>query len=94
MREAERLNRKKADEQASTFAVGVGLQKLKTGDVAGAVAQLREAVRLAPDNAQAHYQLALALQRTGARTEARTHFAEAQRLAPYLRPPADTKDKQ
>jgi len=32
----------------------------------------------------------------GARTEARTHFAEAQRLAPYLRPPADTtvKDKQ
>ncbi len=94
MREAERLNRKKADEQASTFAVGVGLQKLKTGDLAGAVAKLREAVRLAPDNAQAHYQLALALQQTGARTEARTHFAEAQRLAPYLRPPADTKDKQ
>ena len=95
MREAERLNRKKADEQASTFAVGVGLEKLKTGDLAGAVAKLREAVRLAPDNAQAHYQLGLALQQTGARAEARTHFAEAQRLAPYLRPPPDTtfKDK-
>ena len=93
IREAERLNQKKADEQASTFAVGVGLQKLKTGDVTGAIAKLRDAVRLAPDNAQAHYQLALALQQSGARTEARAHFAEAQRLAPYLRPPTTTDKK-
>ncbi len=85
--EAERLNRKKADAQASTFAVGVGLGKLKAGDIAGAIERFREAIRLAPENPQAHYQLALALQRTGDRVQARAHFAEAHRLAPYLRPP-------
>jgi Flp pilus assembly protein TadD len=85
--EAERLNQKKTDAQGAIFAVGVGLQKLKAGDVAGAIEKLREAVRLAPDNPQAHYQLALAFQRAGAQAEAKLHFAEAQRLAPYLRPP-------
>jgi alpha,alpha-trehalase len=85
--EADRLNRKKADGQASTFAVSIGVERLKSGDVTGAVAQFREAVRLAPDNAQAHYQLALALRRLGRTTEARRHFEQARRLAPYLQPP-------
>ena len=44
-------------------------------------------MRLAPRNAQAHYQLALALARTGARDEARAHVEEARRLAPDLVPP-------
>jgi len=44
-------------------------------------------VRLAPENAQAHFHLALALRKQGARAEARRHFHEAQRLAPYLEPP-------
>jgi Flp pilus assembly protein TadD len=87
--EAERLKRKLADAQASTFAVSVGMQKLKARDFDGAIAQFREAVRLAADNPQAHYQLAVALQHVGARSEARTHFAEAQRLAPRLLPPVD-----
>jgi Flp pilus assembly protein TadD len=89
LKEAERLNRKKADEQAASFAVAVGLQRLKAADVSGAIERFREAVRLAPDNAQARYQLALALQRTGARAEAQAQFAEAQRLAPYLSIPAN-----
>ena len=42
--------------------------------IAAAIAQFREAIRLADDNPQAHYQLALALRRTGARAEAQTHF--------------------
>jgi Flp pilus assembly protein TadD len=63
------------------------MNRLKTNDLAGAIDQFREAVRLAPDNPQAHYQLALALRRKGAVAEARTHFDEAKRLAPYLRPP-------
>jgi Flp pilus assembly protein TadD len=62
----------------------VGLEKLKAGDRAAAIAQFREAVRLAPDNPQAHYHLGLALQRSGARAEAARHLAEAKRLAPYL----------
>ena len=67
------------------------MKKLKTGDYSGAITQFREAVRLAADNPQAHYQLARALQRTGARGEARVHFAEAQRLSPRLRVPPDSQ---
>ena len=52
--------------------------------MAGAIEKFREAIRLAPENARAHYQLGLALERTGARAEAQAHFAEAERLAPYL----------
>ena len=82
--EAERLNARKADAQASTFAVAVGAERIKANDVAGVIEKFREAIRLAPENARAHYQLGLALERTGARAEAKTHFAEAERLAPYL----------
>ena len=63
------------------------MKKLNARDYPGAIAQFREAVRLAVDNPQAHYQLALALQKTGARAEARRHFVEAQRLSPRLLPP-------
>ena len=84
--EAERLNRRKADAQASTFAVSVGVEKLKTGNRKAAIEQFREAVKLAADNPQAHYQLALALRLT-APGEARQHFEDARRLAPYLRSP-------
>jgi tetratricopeptide (TPR) repeat protein len=83
--EAERLNRKKVDRQAATFAMDLGKRRLGEGDVQGGVASLREAVRLAPDLAEAHLQLALALERQGASTEALQHFEEARRLAPYLR---------
>jgi tetratricopeptide (TPR) repeat protein len=85
--EAERLSKIKADAQAATLAVGVGKKRLEAGDRAGAVERFREAVRLDSGNAQAHYELALALRGQGAESEARSHFAEAQRLAPYLIPP-------
>ena len=65
--EAERLQARKADAQASTFAVGVGTERGRAGDLPGAIDQFREAIRLAPDNPHAHYQLALALQQSGAR---------------------------
>jgi tetratricopeptide (TPR) repeat protein len=87
--EAERLTRKAADAQASTFAVSVGERLAKSGDYAGAITRFREALALADDNPQAHYQLALALRKTGATEEARRHFEAANKLAPYLRPPAD-----
>ena len=87
--EADRLNRRTAEAQASTFAVGVGVQKAKAGDYRGAIEQFRQALRLADDNPQAHYQLALALRHIGAAAEARTHFAAAHSLAPYLKAPDD-----
>ena len=88
--EADRLARRKADAQASAFAVSVGRQKLKSGDRAAAIAQFREAIELAPDNAEAHHALALALQQTGAGAEARQHFEEAHKLAPHLYPARGT----
>ena len=63
--EAERLNKRKADDQAATFAVSAGLKKLAAKDLSGAIASFREAVRLAPDQAQAQYQLGLALRKAG-----------------------------
>ncbi len=88
---AETLNQRTSDVQASAFALGVGRQKLKAGDRAAAIAQFREALRLAADNAQAHYALALALEASGAVAEARRHFAEAARLSPALRRPETPK---
>ena len=63
------------------------MQKLAAGEVPAALASLRDAVRLAPDNAQAHFQLARALERAGNPTEAREHYDQARRLAPGLTPP-------
>jgi tetratricopeptide (TPR) repeat protein len=89
--EADRLRKLKADDQAATFAVSAGMKKLAARDLPGAIASFREAVRLAPEQAQAQYQLGLALQKAGAAAEAREHLAAARRLAPYLAPP-DPRD--
>jgi protein O-GlcNAc transferase len=83
--EADRLQARKADDEASTFAVGVGTERARAGDLPGAIDQFRKAIRLAPDNPRAHFQLGLALQQSGAPGEARTHLDEAARLAPHLR---------
>jgi Flp pilus assembly protein TadD len=83
--EAERLSRRKSDSQAAAFAVNAGRERLAQGDVQGAIVRFRDAVRLAPDDAQAHYQLALALRRRGAVREAQAEYETARRLAPYLR---------
>jgi Flp pilus assembly protein TadD len=81
--EADRLTRRKADAQASAFALSVGRQKLKSGDRPGAIAQFREALRLADDNGDAHYALAQALKQAGALAEARKHFEQAKKLSPH-----------
>ena len=85
--QAQSLNKRKADAQASTFAVSVGNKKLQSGDLAGAIRQYRDAIALAADNPQAHYQLAIALARQGSIGEARRAFDTARTLAPYLQPP-------
>jgi Flp pilus assembly protein TadD len=83
--EARRLTQKKADVQASTFAVGVGRARAKAGDLEAAVEQFERALKLAPDNFEAHYELAKAFTRLQRRDEAREHVAAARRLAPHLR---------
>jgi Flp pilus assembly protein TadD len=66
--------------------VSAGQQRIKAGDSAGAIAKFRDAIRLASDNAEAHYALAAALEQSGAVAEARRHLAEARKLG--KRPPA------
>jgi tetratricopeptide (TPR) repeat protein len=91
LEQARVLNQRKADAQASTFAVSVGNRKLSAGDLAGAIAQYRHAITLADDNPQAHYRLAVALSRRGARAEAQREYEKARALAPYLQPPAGAR---
>jgi Flp pilus assembly protein TadD len=54
---------------------------MKNGDRAGAIAQFREALRLADDNAGAHYALADALKQAGATAEALRHLELAKKLS-------------
>jgi Flp pilus assembly protein TadD len=77
---AAELNKRKANAQSAAFAFNAGMEKLKADNLLAAIEHFREAVRLAPDLANAHRQLALALEKTGKKEEAKTHFAEARRL--------------
>ena len=85
LREAERLRRQKSDRQAAAFAIDLGKRRLAGHDLKAAVASFREAVRLYPDDPQAHLELARALERQGLGEEARRHLEEAYRLAPELK---------
>jgi Flp pilus assembly protein TadD len=55
---------------------------VEQGRVADAVAEYQEAIRLQPDNPEAHCNLGLSLQRLNRVAEARQHFEEALRLRP------------
>jgi len=55
---------------------------LKKGDVDGAIAEYREAIRLKPDFADAHYNLGLALYRKGQRQAAVAECRKASELDP------------
>lgn len=51
-------------------------------DFAGAEEAFRQAIAVDADSAEAHYNLALTLDRTGRQPEARKHYIEAANLAP------------
>ena len=58
---------------------------LRAGDAPKAQAEFGEAVRLKPGYAEAHYNLALALQQEGKDEAARAEFAKAYEIAPELK---------
>ena len=63
--------------------IGLSIARFSTCDIPGAVQAAREAVRLAPDNAEAHYHLGLALERQpNRRSEAVSALAAANQLDP------------
>jgi tetratricopeptide (TPR) repeat protein len=84
---ADRINKRKGDAQASVFAVGVGRERLRQGDIDGAIAKFREAITLAADNYEAHYALALALRARGDHAAAAQSLVRARQLAPWLKEP-------
>jgi tetratricopeptide (TPR) repeat protein len=73
--------------QAATFSTNSGKRLLGAGDVDGAIAQFRSAIRSEPKYAAAHYQLALALRQKGEKDEAGKEFQKAAELDPRLTAP-------
>jgi Tfp pilus assembly protein PilF len=59
---------------------------LNAGDLDGAIAQFRNAIKLAPSYAQAHYELAVALSRKGEKSTAAEEYKKAADLDPKLKP--------
>jgi tetratricopeptide (TPR) repeat protein len=75
--------------QAATVSTNSGKRLLGAGDLEGAIAQFRSAIHSEPKYAPAHYQLALALQQSGQKDEARKEFEKAAELDPRLTIPAN-----
>jgi tetratricopeptide (TPR) repeat protein len=74
--------------QAATFATNSGKRLLGAGDLDGAIAQFRSAIHSEPNYAAAHYQLGLALLRSGKNDEAKKELERAVELNPHLTVPA------
>jgi Flp pilus assembly protein TadD len=60
---------------------------LGAGDMDGAIAQFRSAIRSEPNYAAAHYQLGLALRQQGQKDQAEKEFQKAVELDPHLTVP-------
>jgi Tfp pilus assembly protein PilF len=58
---------------------------MQAGDDTKAKSEFLEALRLKPQYAEAHYNLALALRQQGKEAESRAEFEKAYELAPELR---------
>jgi len=86
-RQADSLNKEKMNVQAATLTTNTGARQLREGDAQGALEKFRAASKLAPDYAPAHYQMGLALLKTGKIQEARAEFEKAHQLDPRLRAP-------
>ena len=81
------IAKQKTDQQAAVFATNSGKHLLNAGDVEGAISQFHMAIHSMQAYAPAHYQLGLALQRTGDKQGAAREFKTATELDPRLQPP-------
>ena len=73
--------------QAAKVATNSGKRLLGAGDLEGPISQFRSAIHSEPDYAAAHYQLGLALQRSGKKDESEKEFLRAAELDPHLSVP-------
>ncbi|PYV25718.1 MAG: hypothetical protein DMG24_08680 [Acidobacteria bacterium] len=84
---AETLNKAQMNLQAATLTTNTGAKQLRNGDLEGAIEKFHAALKLSPDFAAAHFQLALALRQKGDARQATEEFEKAYRLDPHLKPP-------
>jgi len=73
----------KLQPRSAKLQAGAGIALHNAGQDLGAEADYRQALQIWPDYAQIHYNLALLLEKRGARDEAITHLKEAGRIAPH-----------
>ena len=85
-KEAARLNKKASDMQAAMFAINTGLARLKEGNIDAAIERFEAAIKLNPEDAQAHYNLAKALWLKGRHDAAQAAYQKAKQLNPRLGP--------
>jgi Flp pilus assembly protein TadD len=84
----EQISKDRTNLQGATFNTNSGKRLLQVGDLEGAISQFRSAIKLAPDYAAAHFQLAEALRRKGDKAEADKEFQKAAELDHRLEVPA------
>jgi tetratricopeptide (TPR) repeat protein len=85
--ESEALRQRAAREHEALTWTSVGIAKVGTGDLTGALEHFRRATAAFEPYAPAHYQMGLVLQRLGQAEASRAAFARAQQLNPSLVPP-------
>jgi Flp pilus assembly protein TadD len=78
----EALAKAKTNQQGALFSLNSGKRLLNAGDLDGAISQFERATQLSPDSAEAHYQLAVALSRSGKTTDAAMEYSRAAKLDP------------
>lgn len=76
------LNAPGGSNPAAVTALNEGNQRFAEGRWGAAKVQFERAMMAQPDLAEAHYNLALALERLGDHEQARQHYIEAANLAP------------
>jgi len=86
-RAGQAIQKEKTGLQAAGLATNSGKRLMNAGDLEGAIAQFRSAVHSSADYAQAHYQLAIALQRKGEHEESAREFQRAAELDGRLAAP-------
>ena len=87
LEEGERLRRRGEKEHEALVWTAVGVSKLDSNDLTGALDDFRRATASFEGYAPAHYQMGLVLQRLGQPEASRAAFARAQQLNPSLVPP-------
>jgi tetratricopeptide (TPR) repeat protein len=82
------IARNRTNLQGATFSTNSGKHLLDTGDVDGAITQLRSAVQQSENYAPAHFYLGQALERKGQNEEANKEFARASELDSRFQKPS------